>query len=131
MLFGAIEEEFECLTESLFITEKGLSSSVDDHREEITDWQEELVSFTKNILCAIQKDIGPNLKQVVWLAEIGYDKSLLNRQYCQQGQRSQVRLKRLRPVEYKTVWRTGWLIERSSEVRRTGKTGCHFSLLII
>ena len=45
--------------------EKGLSSSVDEHGEEITNWQEESVSVTKNILCAIRKDIGPNLKQVV------------------------------------------------------------------
>ena len=28
-----------------------------------TDWQEESVNFTKDILSAIRKDIGPNLKQ--------------------------------------------------------------------
>ena len=59
--------------------ENGLSSSVEEHGEEITDLQVELASFTKDILCAIRKDIGPNLKQGVWLAKIGYNKSLLDR----------------------------------------------------
>ena len=45
----------------------------------VTDWQEELVNFTKDIFCAIQKDIGPNLKQVVQLAKIRYSKCLLDR----------------------------------------------------
>ena len=42
----------------------------------MTDCQEELVSFIKDILCSIRKDIGPALKQVVQLAEIEY------RDYC-------------------------------------------------
>ena len=79
MLFGATEEEIESLTESFVIMENGLSSSVDEHGEEIADWQEESVSFTENILCAIRKDIGPSWKQFVQLAEIGYNKSLLDR----------------------------------------------------
>ena len=102
----------------------------------LTDWQEESASFTKDILSAIWKDIGLNLKQVVRLAKIGYNKSLLDSRdlywrYHQQEQRSQDRLKRLRPVEHKAVWRTGWLIEQSSEGQRTGKTVCHFSLMMM
>ena len=42
----------------------------------MTDWQEELVCFIKDILCA---DIGLNLKQVVQLTEIGYNKTFLDR----------------------------------------------------
>ena len=69
----------ESLTESFVAAENRFSSG---HKK--TDWQEELVSFTKDILCAIWKDIGANLKQLVWVAEIGYNKSPLNRRdlYC-------------------------------------------------
>ena len=64
----------EPLTESFVTAENEFSSG-----QKITDCQEELVSFTKDILSAIWKDIGPNLKQLVLLAKIGYNKSLLDR----------------------------------------------------
>ena len=47
----------ESLTESFVAAENGFSSG-----EKMTDWQEESVSFTKDILCAIWKDIGPSWK---------------------------------------------------------------------
>ena len=81
-------------------------SGIDGHGEKITDWQKELVTFTKDILGAIREDIGPNLKQMVRLAGIGYNKSLLDRHdlYCNitnKSEGAQERLKKLRPDEHK------------------------------
>ena len=82
------------------------SSGIDGHGDRITNWQEELVTFIKDILGAIWKDIGLNLKQMVRLAGIGYNKSLLDRHdlYCDIANKrkgAQERLKRLRQGEHK------------------------------
>ena len=81
-------------------------SGVDGHGERITDGQGESVTFAKDMLSAMWKDIGPNLKQLVRLAGIGYIKSLLDRPdvYCNIANKSKgakERLKRLRPGEHK------------------------------
>ena len=69
----------EPLKEPFVAAENGFSSG-----EWITDWQEESVSLTKDILCVIQKDIGANLIQLVRVAETRYNKSPLDRRdlYC-------------------------------------------------
>ena len=94
------------LATSFQAAKKGFSNGVDGHGEKIEDYQMEAVRFSEDMLSAINKDIGPHLKQLLHLAAIGYNKSLLDRRdlYCNvtnKNKGARERLQRLRPVEHK------------------------------
>ena len=96
----------EALIESCDVARKGFASGVDGSGKAIGEVKEEAIGFSDDMLGAVNKEVGPHLKQLVKLVAIGFNKSLLDHRdqfykVATKSKGARERLIRLRPVDGK------------------------------